>query len=102
MVMSGSAAGVVMTDEEYADAALGACRQGQQQQQNEEENKEEEEEKEAFRRRTRSNLSGPKRFAPAFAGRTLCHLRTCYFPADSTVILRGIQSFVLFLMLILR
>jgi hypothetical protein len=101
MVMSGSAAGVVMTDEEYADAALGACRR-RRQQQDEEENKEEEEEKEALRRRTRSNLSGPKRFAPAFAGRTLVHLRTCCFPADFTVILRGIQSFVLFLMLILR
>jgi hypothetical protein len=102
MVMGGSAAGVVMTDEEYADAALGACRRRRQLQQDEEENNQEKEEKEALRRRTRSNLSGPKRFAPAFAGRTLVHLRTCYFPADFTVILRGIQSFVLFLMLILR
>ena len=67
MIMSGRAAGVVMTDEEYVGAALGACRRRRQQQEEEEG---EEGEEDALRRLRRSNISGPKRFAPAFAGAT--------------------------------
>jgi hypothetical protein len=50
----GGGVGVVMTDEEYVDAVLGVCRRQQQQQQ----------QRDVIRR----NLSGPSRFAPAFAG----------------------------------
>ena len=79
--MCGGGAGVVMTDEEYGDAALGACRRRQEQR---------EEEKESHRRRTRINISGPKRFAPAFAGETSTRFAHVLF---SICILPDIQSY---------
>jgi hypothetical protein len=51
--------GIVMTDEDYVAAALGLCRKKQQQQQ---------QQQQLQRQATRNNLSGTKRFAPAFAG----------------------------------
>ncbi len=57
MVMALQHDGVVMTDDDYVAMALGVCRKQQQQQQQ-------------LLSSQRVNLSGPKRFAPSFAGTT--------------------------------
>jgi hypothetical protein len=67
MVMMGGGAGLVVTDDDYVAAAVGMCRRQQQQQQKQQKQQKQQQRLEQQRR----DFSGPRRFAPAFAGESI-------------------------------